>query len=148
MNFNPSSIKYIEWRSPEGLHEDTVNCISELRFIKDEIQFLSDLIKSHTLEILNTNAFEKSKELATDLSEFNKKIKRLLKKLANHTNLLETLVDDIDIPDEVDDYKANHYQLMFEAVGLISKFKKLKRGVFQLIKSILKEKKKRKLLKP
>ncbi|KAA3621451.1 MAG: hypothetical protein DWP94_10405 [Flavobacterium sp.] len=148
MNFNPSSIKYIEWRSPDGLHEDTVNCISELKFIKDEIQFLSDLIKSHTLELLNKNAFAESKELAVELSDYKKKIKVLLTKLENHSNVLETLVDDIDIPDEEDEYKTAHYQLMFEAVGFISSFKKLKRRVFKLIKIILKEKKQRKLLKP
>ncbi|AVI49695.1 hypothetical protein C5O00_00345 [Pukyongia salina] len=148
MNFNPSSIKYIEWRSPDGLHEDTVNCISELQFIKDEIQFLSDLIKSHTLELLGKNAFSESKELAVELSEYKKTIKVLLTKLKTHSNVLETLIDDIDIPDEEDDYKTAHYQLMFETVGFISSFKKLKRRVFQLIKIVLKEKKQRKLLKP
>jgi gas vesicle protein len=148
MHINPTSIKYIEWRSPEGLHEDSVTCISELRFLKDEIQFLTDLIKSHTLEILSKNLFEESKEIATELSKQKKRIKPMLKKLVQHSNVLETLIDDIDIPDEEDEYKAVHYQLMFEAVTCMANFKKLKRRVFSLIKSILKEKKKRKLLKP
>jgi gas vesicle protein len=148
MHINPTSIKYIEWRSPEGLHEDSVTCISELRFVKDEIQFLTDLIKSHTLEILSENLFEESKEIATELSKQKKRIKPLIKKLISHSNVLETLIDDIDIPDEEDEYKAAHYQLMFEAAACLSNFKKLKRRVFGLIKLVLKEKKKRKLLKP
>ncbi len=147
MHINPTSIKYIEWRSPEGLHEDSVTCISELRFVKDEIQFLSDLIKSHTLDILSKNLFVESKEIATELSSQKKRIKPLIKNLISHSNILETLMDDIDIPDEEDEYKTVHYQLMFEAMAYLSNFKKLKRRVFSLIKSILKEKKKQKLLK-
>ena len=147
MHINPTSIKYIEWRSPEGLHEDSVTCISELRFVKDEIKFLSDLIKSHTLEILNENLFEESKEIAIELGSQKKRIKPLIKNLISHSNILETLIDDIDIPGEEDEYKTAHYKLMFEAMACLSNFKKLKRRVFGLIKSILKEKKKRKLLK-
>lgn len=148
MHINPSSIKYIEWRSPEGLHEDTITCISELRFLKDEILFLSDLMKSHTLDILSENLFEESRVIALELSKQKKRVKPLIKKLMNHSNVLETLLDDIDIPDEDDDYKNAHYQLMFEAVACLASFKKLKRRVFRLIKKILKEKKKHRLLKP
>ena len=148
MRINPSSIKYIEWRSPEGLHEDTVTSMSELRFLKSEISFLSDLIKSHTLDLLSENLFEESRKIATELSKQKKVVKPLLKRLNTHSNTLETLLDDIDIPDEEDEYKVAHYQLMFETVACLSKFKKLKRRVFRLIKKILKEKKKRKLLKP
>ncbi|MCW5519811.1 hypothetical protein J1N09_08165 [Aureitalea sp. L0-47] len=148
MHINPSSIKYIEWRSPEGLHEDTITCLSELRFLKSEISFLSNLIKSHTLELLSEDLFEESRKIALELSKQKKSVKPLIKKLMKHSNTLETLLDDIDIPDEEDEYKTLHYQLMFETVANLSKFKKLKRRVFRLIKKILKEKKKRRLLKP
>ncbi len=148
MHINPSSIKYIEWRSPQGLHEDTITCISEIRFLKDEIQFLSDLMKSHTLDILSENLFEESRVIALELSKQKKRVKPLIKELMNHSNVLETLLDDIDVPDEDDEYKNAHYQLMFEAVACLASFKKLKRRVFRLIKKILKEKKKHKLLKP
>ena len=148
MKFNPSSITYIEWRDPEGLHEDSITCISELKFVKDELKFLSDLVTAHTLELISEENYEQSKKLVTAISGLKKKLKVLLKSMQRHTNNLETLVDDIDIPDEEDEYKAVHYKLMFESVSFLSKFKKLKRRVFRLIKTILKEKKKRKLLKP
>jgi gas vesicle protein len=148
MHINPSSIKYIEWRSPEGLHEDTITCLSELRFLKSEISFLSDLIKSHTLDLLSENLFEESRIIAVELSKQKKRVKPLIKNLMDHSNTLQTLLDDIDIPDEEDEYKTAHYQLMFESVACISNLKKLKRRVFRLIKKILKEKKKRKLLRP
>jgi hypothetical protein len=146
MKINPSSITYIRWRDPQGLHEDSVTCISELRFAKDELKFLSDLVKSHTLDLISENHFAKSQEVVAQISAMKKGLNPLIKKMVRHSNELETLVDDIDIPDEEDDYKSAHYNLMFEAASFLSKFKKVKRRVFRLIKDILKDKKKRKLL--
>ena len=148
MKFNPSSITYIEWRDPEGLHEDSITCISELKFVKDELKFLSDLVTAHTLDLISEEHYEQSKKLVGAISELKKDLKTLLKNLMLHSNNLESLVDDIDIPDEEDEYKAAHYKLMFESVSFLSKFKKVKRRVFRMIKTILKDKKKRKLLKP
>lgn len=148
MHINPSSIKYIQWRDPEGLHEDAMSCISELQFVKDELQFLSDLMTSHTLDLISKENFEESKSLAVQLSAKKKYVSQLLKNLVTHANLLQTLVDDIDVPGETEEYKTVHYKLMFEAAAYLAKFKKLKRNIFSLIKSILKDKKKKKLLNP
>lgn len=146
MKVNPSSVTYIRWRDPQGLHEDSVTCVSELRFARDELKFLNDLIASHTLELLSENHYKSSKELIDKISTMKKGLKPLIKNMVKHSNNLETLLDEVDVPDEEDDYKVAHYNLMFEAVSFLSKFKKLKRRVFRLIKEILKEKKKRKLL--
>jgi hypothetical protein len=146
MKVNPSSVTYIRWRDPQGLHEDSITCISELRFARDELKFLNDLIASHTLELLSENLYATSKELMDKIGKMRKGLKPLIKNMVKHSNNLELLLDDIDIPDEDDDYKIAHYNLMFEAVSFLSKFKKLKRRVFRLIKAILKENKKRKLL--
>jgi hypothetical protein len=148
MKINASSIKYIQWRDPQGLHEDTTGCISELRFAKDELQFLDDLMKSHTLDLLSTINFDESRALASEISMKEKLLGPLMKKLIAHANLLQTLVDDIEVAGETEDYKNAHYKLMFEAAEYLAKFRKLKRKVFSLIKSILMDKKKRKLLNP
>jgi len=146
MKVNPSSVTYIRWRDPQGLHEDSITCISELRFSRDELKFLNDLIASHTLELLSENLYKTSKELMDQIGKMRKGLKPLIKNMVKHSNNLELLLDDVEIPDEDDDYKIAHYNLMFEAVSFLSKFKKLKRRVFRLIKAILKENKKRKLL--
>lgn len=142
MSINPSSVTYIAWRDPQGLHEDSVQCISELRFAKDELQFLSDLIKGYTLPLLSEKYFNQAKAVSEEISSRRKEIKPLIKELIAHSNLLETLVDDIDIPDEEDEFKTEHYRLMFEAVGYLNSHKKLKRRIFTLIKQVMKEKKK------
>ena len=101
-----------------------------------------------TLELISEKHYEESRKLVVQIGKLKKELKPMIKELQRHYNELETLVDDIDIPDEDDEYKAVHYKLMFSAVAFLSKFKKLKRKIFRLIKTILKEKKKRKLLKP
>jgi len=147
MEINKSSIKYIEWRSTEDLHDDILNCISEVRFIKDEQQFLEDLIKNHTLELIDGNSYEKSKEVISSLSSLQKGLNPLLKKLMVHSNNLQALLDEDEVPHEMEDYKKEHYTLMFEVVAYYAKFKKVKRKIFGFIKQIFKDGKVKRLLK-
>jgi hypothetical protein len=146
MEINRSNIKYIEWRTTEDLHEDIVNCISELRFIRDEQQFLEDLIRSYTMDLLGGDLYEKSKEVIGKLSDSRKALTPLQRKLIAHNNNLEVLLDENDIPCEIEDYKEDHYQLMFEVASYYSKFKKVKRRIFNLIKKIMKDAKQKRLL--
>ncbi len=146
MAINPTHIKYIKWRSPEGLHEDTIQCISQLQFINDEVNFLNELIKVHTLDLISGTTFEKSSVIVSKLITLQKEFKPLIEQVELHRNKLQTLMDDIDVPDEQEDYKAEHYKLMFESIGFNSKFKKLKKEIFSLISSILKFNKQKRLL--
>ncbi len=146
MEINKSHIKYIEWRSIEELHEDTLNCISELRFTKDEQQFLEDLILNHTMGLLAGESYELSRNVITRLTKSRNKLGPLLKKLMSHNNELQCLLDEINNIEEMEDFKKLHNQLMSEFIGYNSKFKKVKKQIFKLIKQILKERKHLKLL--
>lgn len=143
-----TTLKYIEWTDPQELHEDTLSCISELSFAKDELQFLSDLMKSYTLDLLSKDSFDESKVIATDLSMLRKELKPLLKELKKHTNSLESLIDEVEVPGETKEYKDIHYKLMFEGAAYLTQVKKLKRRVFRLVKTIMQNKKKKILLNP
>jgi hypothetical protein len=147
MEINKSSIKYMEWRSAEDLHDDILNCVSEVRFIKDEQQFLEDLIKNHTIELIGGNSYENSKEVIGLLSQLRKELDPLLTKLMSHSNSLQILLDEEETPNEMEEYKEGHYTLMFEVVAYYAKFKKVKRKIFSLIKVILKQSKQKRLLK-
>ncbi len=146
MEINNSHIKYIEWRSIEELHEDILNCISELRFTKDEQQFLEDLILNHTMGLLAGESYELSRKVITRLTKSRNKLGPLLKKLMSHNNELQCLLDEINNIEEMEDFKKLHNQLMSEFIGYNSKFKKVKKQIFKLIKQILKERKHLKLL--
>jgi len=146
MEVNKSSIKYIEWHSAEDLHEDILHCISDLRFIKDEQQFLEDLIKNQTLDLLAGNMYATSKEIIGALSQLRKDLSPLLKRVMAHSNNLQRLLDEDEIPGEIEDYKEIHYALMFEVIAYYSKFKKVKRKIFNLIKQVSKQSKQKRLL--
>ena len=60
--------RYLEWKSPEEMHHTSLEWISELKFIKDEKLFLSDLIKTYTLQITSLGLFEESRKLITAIS--------------------------------------------------------------------------------
>ena len=145
MNVNPTHIRYIEWRDPEGLNEDTTECISQLQFINDELDFLGELIKEHTIQLKARDTFEKSKTIFDKVILLQKELKPLIAQVEIHRNGLQTLMDDIDVPDELQDYKTEHYKLMFESIGFNSKFKKLKKEIFALVSSIMKLNKKKRL---
>jgi len=140
-------MKYKEWRNPSSLHDETVRCISELKFVNDEIQFLSDLIKEFTLELISGENFEESRKITNDLSTYEQALKPMIKEIEIHKNNLETLLDDIDIPDEEDEYLITHNKLMSEAVAFNLKVRKLKAKIFDLIKGFIKLSKQKRLLK-
>ena len=52
MNIQEKRHRYIEWISPEDMHAETVEWMSELRFAKDEQQFLNGLVKHYTLQLV------------------------------------------------------------------------------------------------
>lgn len=146
MEFIKSNKKYIKLLSIEELHSDILNCISELCFIKDEQQFLEDLISNYTLDLLNGSVYENSKVVISNLAHLKKELIPLLKKSMNHRNNLEVLLDEVIIPSEMQNYKEEHYKLVLEVAFFISKFKKAKRKIFSLIKQIIKEGKQKRLL--
>ena len=146
MEINKSHIKYIEWRSIENLHEGILNCISELRFTKDEQQFLEDLIINHTMGLIAGNSYELSKNVITRLTKSRIKLGPLLKRLMAHSNDLESLLDENHIIGEMENFKELHSQLMYEVFAYTSQFKRVKKQIFKLIKQIMKESKQKRLL--
>jgi hypothetical protein len=146
MELNKAHIKYIEWRSIEELHEEILNCISELRFTKDEQQFLEDLVLNHTMGLLAGKSYELSRNIITRLTNSRDNLGPLLKKMMSHNNDLQSLLDEITNIEEMEDFKKLHNQLMSEFIVYNSQFKKVKKQIFKLIKQVLKEKRQMKLL--
>lgn len=138
--------KYIEWRSPEELHETSLYWISELKFIKDEQHFLEELIENHTLQLLSKVIFNKSKLVVKALSISKKNIEPLLKKIINHHNELTILLDGIDQPIEEKKYKEEHRKLMVAVNDFLKEYREVKRNTFDLIKTIIKQSKQKRLL--
>ncbi len=146
MKTQKPNVKYIEWRSPEELHEASLNWLSELKFIKDEQHFLDELIENYTLQLISKKIFDSSKKVVNDLDNKRKNIDPLLKRIINHCNALTILVDGEDQPAEEKQYKEDHRLLLIEVSDYLNNYKDIKREIFELIKTIMKQSKQKRLL--
>ena len=146
MEISKSKLRYIKWHSAQDLHEDIKACVLEMRFIKDEEKFLEDLIKNYTLDLIGNDIYEKSKVAIRKLSTHRKNHMPLIKKLISHSNKLQFLLDEDEVPEEMNNYKDIHYLIMFEVLAYYAEFKKVKKEIFGLIKIIMKEGKRKRLL--
>lgn len=138
--------KYIEWRSPEELHDATLNWISELKFIKDEQHFLDTLITNYTLELIEKKTFETSNKIVKDLSSKRKTLEIMLKKVIVHYNNLELLIDGVNESKKEKKYKEDHYKFAVEVSNYFNAYKETKKNIFELIKGIIKKNKQKRLL--
>lgn len=138
--------RYIEWLSAEEMHKHSQDWLSELRFIRDEHLFFEDLIKSYTLQMIDPEKFSHNKEIIDAINRSQKKNNLLIEALKVHENELEIMLDGIDQPKQEEAYKKEHRGLIVE----VNQFKKdyimLKKQLFDIIKTIKKDEKNRRLL--
>lgn len=139
-------IKYIESKSPGELHVESLNWISELKFIKDEQHFLDELLKSYTIQLIEKQDFAKNKEIISELSKLEKDGEKLLKKIINHENELLILVDGIDQIKEEKHYRFLHSTYLLEVTNYYNNYKDAKKKIFDVIKKIMKQEKQKRLL--
>ena len=140
------NIKYIETKSPDELHVESLNWISELKFIKDEQKFLEDLLKSYTIQLLENQDFSKNREIINDLTKIRKSGENLLKKLINHENELLILVDGIDQIKKEKHYRFLHSTYLLEVTNYFNEYKDIKKEIFSAVKKIMKQEKQKRLL--
>lgn len=140
------NIKYIESKSADELHVESLNWISELRFIKDEQRFLDDLLKTYTLQLLENEQFPESKKIIGRLSKIEKDGEKLLKKIINHENELLILVDGIDQLKEEKHYRFLHSTHLLQVTNYFNDYKDIKKDIFEVVKSIMKQEKQKRLL--
>ena len=128
------------------MHENSNEWLSDLKFINDELMFFDDLIKSYTLQLLDSERYNESKILVEKLSELHKKNNSLIRIIQRHSNDLKVMVDGIDQLDLEENYKNEHRELILKVNEFIKKCKTLKKELFNLIKAVIKEQKQKRLL--
>lgn len=146
METKQSNVKYQEWLSPEVIHNAILNWLSELNFIKDEQLFFDDLIKSYTLQLLDSKHFKKSKDLIGQLDQLEKETKNMIGIVKIHESDFKLLVDGIDQLPEEEVYKRAHFRLTIEVSNFLENYRATKKQVFKLIKGVIKEGKQKRLL--
>lgn len=134
-----TSTKYMDQLTAEDMHKNTIEWLSDLEFMKDEQLFFDDLIKSYTLQLIDSKHYKESKTIIDTLSKLQKKTDLFIKYLKNHNNDLKIIVDDINQPKEEKGYKKEHQGFVVQMNDFVKEYRALKTKLFNLIKSIKKE---------
>lgn len=146
MNTTKKKYQYIEWYSPEEMHEENAKWFSELNFARDEQLFLNDLVKAQTVQLTDAAVFEESKTLVTEILNREKEIVSLMKQVQAHQNRLEIMLDE---PDQIimeKAYTETHRELLLAVDRYLSEYRTVKRKLFDLVSRIMKKDKQNRLL--
>jgi len=137
---------YIEWLNAEEMHEDSIRWFSELKFIRDEQIFLNNLVQSFTIQLIDSNSYEKSKKIIERLQHGEKDIVPLFKKTQAHKNQLEIIIDDVDQLKMEKAYLETHQELQIAINDYTQRYREVKEGLFKLLTFIMKKDKQKRLL--
>ncbi|WP_339714140.1 hypothetical protein [uncultured Kriegella sp.] len=129
---------YIEWLSAEEMHDTTLQWISELKFVRDEQQFLNDLVTSYTPQLLDQKVFEESQGITRAISKSEKEAIKYLQRVKSHENLLEIMINDIDELKMEKAYIETHWELVSEIKKYMNDYRELKSALFHLVAKVKK----------
>jgi hypothetical protein len=146
MNIKDNTHRYIEWIDPEEMHRATVRWLSEVKFMRDEQMFLNNLIKHYTVQLVDSKIFGKSKEIVSKLTDLEKESISLMKKIQAHENRLEIMIDDVDQLELEKAYRDTHRELTSTMDGYKEEYMQIKTRLFDLVSSVLKKEKQKRLL--
>ena len=113
--------KYDVWLNAENMHRDSRNWLSELRFAQDEELFLDDLVKSYTLQLIDTKHFAESKKVIDKLSKLQKETDALIEIVKNHEKGLSIMVDGVNEFDKEKAFKNKHVKLIINVKNFLEK---------------------------
>jgi hypothetical protein len=146
MKIKENTHRYIEWIGPEEMHRTSLLWLSELRFMKDEQLFLNNLIKHYTVQLVDSKIFGKSKVIVTALTDLEKQVISLMKKVQAHENKLEIMIDDVDQIELEKAYRDTHRELSSRMEHYKEEYMEIKTKLFDLVSSVLKKEKQKRLL--
>ncbi len=140
------SYKYIEWLSPDEMHEASLGWLSELLFCEDEQKFLNNLVQSYTLSLTDKKVFGESKKLVTELANCEERLVEIVKQVKAHERLLKIMLDDIDQIKMEKAYIETHNDLTFDINHYLEAYRDIKQRLFQLLSKVMKSQKQKRLL--
>jgi hypothetical protein len=104
------------------------------------------LVYAVELDILDEKLFDESKKVVALLSEMEKSLIPLFKEVQKHKNQLEIMVDDVDQPEMEKAYQKSHQNISKKMGSYVVRYRSLKEKIFSLLKTVLKKRKRRRLL--
>ncbi len=140
--------RYTEWLAPEEMHEQSKGWFSELSFIKDEQQFLNNLIQSFAIKAIEEKEFALINDFKKAIAENQHRLIPILKQVQKHMNQLEIMLDGVNQNEMEKAYKKTHENLYRRLNKYFLDYRTVKERGFPKLTLILKNTKKMALGNP
>lgn len=127
------------------LHDQSVQWINEIQFMTDEQVFLEHLLSSHFLELSSSKLYETTKRLIRKLKEVESLGNDLMDKIQLHNKHVGTIIENFNKEYQVN-VDREHKSIKKDLDSYLLKFRYIKKKIFGIIKSIMKEHKQKLLI--
>ncbi|GLU45321.1 hypothetical protein [Allomuricauda sp. NBRC 101325] len=146
MKTKPRKRTFREWFSVEELQQESKKWMSELQFAQDEQRFLNQMIKDYTLDIIDSEMFNRVQPVVDGLNRLENHLQELMDSVRVHENQLSTLIEE-KITDKFESsYLESHNDLAMLLDDYFEKYKDYKTQMFEIISQVMKHKKQKRLL--
>ena len=146
MSTEQTTKNYMEWFSAEEMHEHSKEWFAELSFIKDEQEFLNNLIKSFAIKSLTKLEFTRINDFKNAITENRRRLNAISQQVQKHMNQLEIMVDGVNQLEMEKAYKKTHNLLYQKMNNYLLDYRALKEKGFAQLASILKTAKNKRAL--
>lgn len=146
MKNNTIKKAYTEWLSADEMHRESKKWSSELKFAKDEQKFLNTMIQDYTLDLIDVKIFDEVKRVVDSLSQAEKNLVEIFKKVQLHENQILIMVDEVDQIKMENAYLETHAELKKEIQDYFVDYRASKTKIFKIISNVMKKKKQKRLL--
>ncbi len=127
-----------KWLAPEMMHEQTKGWFSELSFIKDEQQFLNNLIQSFAIKPIEEKEFALINDFKKAIADNQHRLNQLTKQVQKHMNQLEIMLDDVNQHEMEKAYQKTHKSLYQRLNKYFLDYRTVKERGFAKLTHILK----------
>jgi len=121
------------------LHHDSQNWLSEIKFNKDEMKFLTNLLRSRYIDLMEIGMESKIKDFVKVISVEKKAGKELYALILDHENVLSDLINTRSVTTNKN-YLEIHKKFEHEMILFLRRYKKLKKGIFKMMEITMKKK--------
>ena len=122
------------------LHDQSVQWINEIQFMTDEQVFLEHLLSSHSSKL-----YETTKRLIRKLKEVESLGNDLMDRIQLHNKHVGTIIENFNKEYQVN-VDREHQSIKKDLDSYLLKFRYIKKKIFGIIKSIMKEHKQKLLI--
>jgi hypothetical protein len=137
---------FIKHLSTVEMHNNSKEWLLDLEFLNDEYLFFEDLIKWNTLQLIDFQAYSKSKEIVESFSSAKTNNDKIIALVKKHENKLEILLSGINHQKVEQAYREEHTTLFVLFKNHLKEHRILKLKLFDVLKKIKRAEKQKRLI--